>query len=83
MPSTYKGIIKNKVVVLEEDAMLPEGTRVIVTSETEEEKKERQRQMEEFIRLCKSTSDRLRAKVGVTSDSVEHIRQLREERGSR
>lgn len=79
----YKGVVKDKVVVLEEGSALPEGMRVIVTPEIEEKEKERQTEMEEFIRRCKSTSDLLRAKVGITSDSVEHIRQLREERGNR
>ena len=72
---TYKGVAKGKIIELEGDVALPEGTRVSVVPEepmTVVTLKEWLKEARQF-----------RAQLPKTSDSVEIIRQMREKRASR
>ena len=81
----YKGVIKNKVVVLEDGASLPEGTKVTIVPEEDNDvqKKELQEKWRKFNEGTEKVYQRLLSEVGITSDSVEILRQLREERAKR
>lgn len=70
---TYRGIVKGNVIVLEDEATLPEGTRVSVIPE------EQVITLKEWLEKAR----RVREQLPETSDSVEILRQLREGRASR
>jgi hypothetical protein len=72
---TYKGVAKGKIIELEGDVVLPEGTRVRVVPE----------QPSVVITLTDWLKEarQLRRQLPKTSDSVEILRQMREKRASR
>jgi hypothetical protein len=69
---TYRGVAKGKIIELEGDVALPEGTRVSVVPE----------QHPTIVTLKEWLQDarRLRAQLPKTSDSVDILRQMREVR---
>jgi hypothetical protein len=78
---TYKGIVKGKVIELEGDVAIPEGTRVDIIPEGPPAVNLRQHSMtlHEWLQEARQ----LRAQLPETSDSVEMLRHLREGRASR
>lgn len=69
---TYRGVAKGRIIELEGDVALPEGTRVSVVPE----------QPPTIVTLKEWLQDarRLRAQLPKTSDSVDILRQMREVR---
>jgi hypothetical protein len=78
---TYKGIVKGKVIELEGDVALPEGTRVDIIPEWPPALNLRQHPM--TLKEWLQDAPQLRAQLPKTSDSVEILRQLREGRANR
>jgi hypothetical protein len=72
---TYRGIARGRIIELEGDVALPEGTRVSVVLE--------QTAASITLRAWLKGARQLRAQLPTTSDSVDVLRQLREERASR
>jgi len=80
----YKGVIRNNVVALEEDTVLPEGTQVIIIPKGDEiRRKELRTKWDKFDEGAEKVFQYLLSEIGKTSDSVEILRQLREERANR
>jgi len=71
----YKGVVKDKVIVLEKGVLLPEGTQVdiIPCEESEAEKHDRQKRMRAWL----ANARKVRAKMSLSGDSVEILRELR------
>ncbi len=81
---SYRGIIRNNVVVLEQDTRLPEGTKVIIIPEYDEiRRKELREKWDRFDEGAEKVFQYLLSEVGMTSDSAKILRQLREERADR
>jgi len=78
---TYKGIVKGKVIELEGNAALPEGTRVDIIPEWPPAVHLGQHPL--TLKEWLQETRQLRAQLPKTSDSVEILRQLREGRASR
>jgi hypothetical protein len=72
MNALYRGTVKGKVVELEGDASLPEGTRVTVIPE----RPARDIRLIDWLREARE----LRAQLTFTSDSVEIVQRIRQER---
>jgi hypothetical protein len=72
----YKGVAKGKVIQLEGDAALPEGTRVSVIPE------QPAIAPQQSLRAWLQEARQLRARLPMTSDSVEILQQLRGRRVS-
>lgn len=78
--SIYKGISKGRVIELVDGAKLPEGVRVsVIPEESASTVPHRTLRLAEWLREAR----RVRAQLPETSDSVEILRRLREERASR
>lgn len=78
-PMTYKGIVKGTVIELEGEVTLPEGTRVNVIPERPVTVLQYPLTLKEWLReACQ-----VRAQLPKTSDSVEMLRQLREQCANR
>ncbi|MCI0487239.1 MAG: hypothetical protein L0229_11640 [Blastocatellia bacterium] len=75
MKEIYKGIVRGGLIELENETVLPEGTRVRVIPEERAESSALQAWLQE--------ARRLRAQLPVTGDSVEILRQIRQERTDR
>ena len=78
---TYKGIVKGKMVVLEGDVILPEGTRVSVIPEETNTISISNPSL--TLKTWLQEARQIRSRLPTTSDSVEILRQLREERADR
>jgi hypothetical protein len=78
---TYRGIVKGKMVVLEGDVILPEGTRVSVTPEETDTVNIPKPSLP--LKTWLQEARQIRSQLPTTSDSVEILRQLREERADR
>ena len=81
----YKGVVKDRVVVLEEGVELPEGVEVEVTVQgwwMSEEAKRNATDKESFRKLLDECA-KLRKQMPKTTDSVEIIREMREARANR
>jgi hypothetical protein len=78
---TYKGIVRGKLVELEGDVILPEGTRVSVIPEEAATVNvpEPSLTLKAWLQEARQT----RSQLPKTSDSAEILRQLREERANR
>lgn len=78
---TYKGIVIGRLVELEGDVTLPEGTRVSVIPEETATIKipEPSLTLKAWLQQARQT----RSQLPKTSDSAEILRQLREERANR
>lgn len=78
---TYKGIVKGNVIELEGKAILPEGTRVSIIPEqlVAVTVPPHPVTLQEWLQEARQ----VRAQLPKTSDSVEILRRLREERASR
>ena len=78
---TYKGIVKGKLVELEGDVILPEGTRVNVIPEEAGMVNipEPSLTLKAWLQEARQT----RSQLPKTSDSAQILRQLREECGNR
>ena len=72
---TYKGVARGKIIELEGDVTLPEGTRVSVVPE--------QRITVISLKEWLKEARHLRRQLPKTSDSVEILREMREGRASR
>jgi hypothetical protein len=81
VPMTYKGIVKGKVIELEGEAILPEGTRVSIVPEqfVPVTVPQHPLTLQEWLQEARQ----VRAQLPKTSDSVEILRQIRQERASR
>ena len=77
----YKGVVKGRVIELEGGASLPEGTRVSVIPEPPIVVTIPQHAM--TLKEWLQDARLMRAQLPKTSDSVELLRQLREERAHR
>jgi hypothetical protein len=77
----YKGIVKGNVIQLEDDVTLPDGMRVTVAPEEPTVS----RGLKPAITLPEWLHEarQVRAQLPRTSDSVDILRQLREERARR
>jgi hypothetical protein len=77
----YKGVVKGNVVQLEDEVTLPEGMRVSVIPEEPATSGVLKHPitMQEWLREARQA----RAQLPKTSDAVDILRQLREERASR
>ena len=77
----YKGVVQGKVIELEEDVTLPDGTRVRIIPEISITMPVPQDTitLHEWLHSARQ----VRAYLPETSDSVELLRQLREERAHR
>jgi hypothetical protein len=73
MNEFYSGIVRGRVVELEDEARLPEGTRVTVIPEGPSGEA---RSLSNWLREARQ----LRAQLPLTSDSVEILQQIRQER---
>jgi hypothetical protein len=78
---TYKGIVKGKLVELEGDVTLPEGTRVNVIPEETATVNIPEPSL--TLKAWLQEARQIRSQLPKTSDSVEILRQLREERADR
>lgn len=78
---TYKGVVKGKVIALQDGVALPEGTRVSVIPEESVTVRvpEHPTTLQEWLQAARQ----VRAQLPETSDAVDILRQLREERASR
>jgi hypothetical protein len=77
----YTGIIRNQVVVLDRGIVLPEGMKVVVIPEDDvAQRKALREKWNRFDEGAEKVFQQLLIEVGTTSDSVEILRQLREER---
>lgn len=74
----YKGVVKGNVIELEEGAVLPDGTRVSVIPEPPSSVSAPGHAVPLTTWLWKA--HQLREQIPKTSDSVEILQQLREER---
>ena len=72
---TYKGVAKGKIIELEGDVALPEGTRVSVVPEEPMTVVT----LKEWLKEAR----RFRAQLQKSSDSVDILRKMRETRASR
>jgi hypothetical protein len=74
----YRGVVKGRMIELEGEAILPEGTRVSIISEPSiaDTVTPPAVTLQEWLQDAR----RLRARLPKTSDSVELLRQLRAER---
>jgi hypothetical protein len=72
---TYKGVARGKIIELEGDVALPEGTRVSVVPE--------QRFTVISLREWLNEAHQFRRQLPKTSDSVEILREMRERRAGR
>ena len=72
---TYKGVARGKIIELEGDVALPEGTRVSVVPE--------QRITVISLKEWLKEARQFRRQLPKTSDSVEILREMRERRASR
>ena len=72
---TYKGVARGKIIELEGDVALPEGTRVSVVPEQQITVIS----LKEWLKEARH----LRRQLPKTSDSVEILREMRERRASR
>jgi hypothetical protein len=77
----YQGIVKGHVIELEGEATLPEGTRVSIIPEPPIAVTVPQQAM--TLKEWLQDARQVRAQLPKTSDSVELLRQLREERAHR
>jgi hypothetical protein len=77
----YKGVVKGNVIQLEDDVTLPDGMRVTVAPEepTASRGEKPSITLQEWLHEARQ----VRAQLPKTSDSVDILRQLREERASR
>jgi hypothetical protein len=73
----YRGIAQGKVIELEDDAVLPEGTRVSVIPETSGTTSITKRSL--TLKAWLEEARLVRAQLPMTSDSVEILRALREQ----
>ena len=78
---TYRGIVKEGLIELEGDVTLAEGTRVSVTPEEPLAIDSRTSTM--TLKEWLQGARQVRAQLTRTGDSVEILRQLREERTNR
>lgn len=76
MREVYKGIVRGGLIELEDDTVLPEGIRVRVIPEDTAVK-------DSALREWLQEARQLRAQFPMTSDSVEILRHLRQERADR
>ena len=78
---TYRGVVKGKVIALQDGVALPEGTRVSVIPEESvtAHVPEHPITLQEWLQAARQ----VRAQLPETSDSVNILQQLREERASR
>ncbi len=77
----YKGIVRGNVVQLEDEAILPDGLRVSVIPEEQLRSVVVEHAM--TLKAWLQEARQVRAQLPKTSDSVDMLRQLREERASR
>ena len=77
----YKGIVKGHVIELEGEVTLPEGMRVSIIPEPPSAVTVSQYAM--TLKEWLQGARQVRAQLPKTSDSVELLRQLREERAHR
>ena len=80
----YKGVVKDNVIVLEKGVKLPEGTEVEVITQgwwMSEEAKRNATDKESF-RKWLARCNKHREQMEITTDSVQIIREMREERAS-
>jgi hypothetical protein len=77
----YKGVVKGKMIALEGETTLPEGTRVSIIREQPVTINGTQHPMS--LKAWLQGARQVRAQLPQTSDSVEILRKLREERASR
>lgn len=81
----YKGVVKGSVIVLEKGVKLPEGTEVeVITqgwwlSEEARHNATDKRSFRKWLARC----DKHREQMEVTTDSVQIIREMRDERSDR
>ncbi|HGE73065.1 TPA: hypothetical protein ENX78_19680 [Candidatus Poribacteria bacterium] len=81
----YKGVVKDNAIVLEQGVKLPEGTEVEVIAQgwwMSEEARRNATDKKSFKRLL-DECDELRKQMPKTTDSVQIIREMREERANR
>ncbi len=78
---TYKGIVKGNVIELEEEVILPEGTRVSIIPEQQVMINGAQQPMS--LKAWLQEARQVRTQLPTTGDSVEILRKLREGRASR
>jgi hypothetical protein len=74
---TYKGVVKERTIVLVGDEMLSEGTSVEVIPELETQVPPK---TDNLMARLWATTHKILNVSGMTSDSVEILRELREER---
>ena len=80
----YKGIVKDGVIVLEEGMKLPEGTEVevIIQSWWMSEEAKRNATDKESFRKWLAECSKHRSQMPETTDRVQIIREMREERSN-
>ena len=81
----YKGVVKDNVIVLEDDVKLPEGAEVEIITQgwwMSEEAKRNATDKGSFKKLIEECN-RLREQMPETTDSVQIIREMREARTNR
>jgi hypothetical protein len=81
----YRGVVKDNMIVLEEGVQLPEGTEVEVITQDwwlSEEARRNAADKKSFRRWL-ARCDKHREQMEVTADSVQIIREMRDERSGR
>ena len=76
MNGLYRGIVRGRLVELEDGALLPEGTRVTIIPEGPADEAP-------SLGAWLHEARQLRAQLPLTSDSVEILEQIRQERADR
>lgn len=71
----YKGVVKDKVIILEGEAKLPEGTKVEVISESEKQASQASKKREEIMARLWATTEAILKESGMSTDSVKIIRR--------
>ena len=81
---SYRGVIKQNTVVLEEEISLPDGTPVTVIPEYEfTDSSDMKKCWRQFHENADRIFQQLLQETGATSDSATLLRKLREERAAR
>jgi hypothetical protein len=76
MNELYRGVVRGRLVELEDGALLPEGTRVTVIPE---EPTDETYSLGAWLREARN----VRAQLPLTGDSVETVGEIRQERADR
>ncbi len=85
----YKGVVKDNVIVLKDDVELPEGAEVEIINKgwwlSDEARciAGDENALQKWLAECDQLRSRIKSESGVTTDSAQIIREMREARSNR